>query len=197
MMSKMLQRVLLALGVVALLALLTEIGLSVTATMHGTTPVRVVHVNAGPYPLAVSLYKYPADAGFALPFAIAPQQQTKGVLNFDVSTIPNKGVDATPVHDSVSPDAHVAGGVQGAAEITVQGVWQLHITVTGPAGRGEVNVPVTAVAPPIIPVWLGWPIGLIPLCGLLVFVFMQRRPAASPLSQIAGAGKDALPALRN
>ncbi|HYL45061.1 MAG TPA: hypothetical protein VEU97_16890 [Ktedonobacteraceae bacterium] len=174
-MSKLLQKMLLVLGIVALLALLIEIGLSVAATTHGSTPVRVVHVNAGAYPLTVSLYKDPADAGFAFPFAIAPQQPAKGGLNIDVSSVPTKGVDATPVHSSLSADPHVAGGIQGVAEITVQGLWQLHITVDGPAGRGEVDVPVTVTAPPAIPQWLGWSIGFIPLCGLLIFVLMQRE----------------------
>ncbi len=173
-MPKIFQRLLLAVGVVALIALLVEIGLSVAATMHGNTPVKVVHVMAGPYPLTVSFYQYPARAGFALPFAVAPQEPIHGALNFDVSSIPDEEVSATPVHTSTSPDANSSNGIQGAAEITVQGGWSLHITVNGPSGQGIVAVPITATAPPAIPEWLGWLIGLIPIYGLLVFLFMQR-----------------------
>jgi hypothetical protein len=68
----------------------------------------------------------------------------------------------------------VHNGVQGAAEITVQGTWTLDILVTGSAGQGEVSIPITATAPPAIPTWLGWVIGGIPLYGLLVFLFSQR-----------------------
>ncbi|HYK86672.1 MAG TPA: hypothetical protein VEV19_14985, partial [Ktedonobacteraceae bacterium] len=173
-MYKMLQRLLLVVGVLALIALLTEIALSVGATMHGNTPARIVHVTAGPYHLQVSLYKDPANAGFALPFAIAPEQPVQGTLTYDVTSLPSEGISATPVHASLSPDANVPNGVQGTAEITVQGQWGLDILVNGPAGSGEVNVPIIATAPPAIPDWLGWLIGFIPLYGLLAFLLLQR-----------------------
>ncbi len=176
--TKILQRVLLVVGVVALLALIAEIALSITATTHGSTPVRVVQVKAGPYPLTVSLYKDPANAGFALPFAVAPQQGTQGALQLDVTTIPTRGVDATPIHASLSPAAN--GVVQGTAEITVQGAWLLHINVTGPQGKAMVEVPIRAVAPPPIPQWSGWLIGAVPLYGLLCFLLLQRRKNQQP-----------------
>ena len=75
---------------------------------------------------------------------------------------------------SLSPDPKVPGGVQGNAEITVQGTWALDIVVTGSAGRGETSVPITATAPPALPTWLGWVIGFIPLYGLFVFLLLQR-----------------------
>ena len=173
-MSRIFQRLLLALGVLALLALVAEIGLSLGATTHGNAPARVVQINAGPYPLTVSLYKEPALAGFALPFAIAPQQPSEGKLTFDVSSMPDYGLHATPVHASLSPDPKVSGAVQGTAEITVQGSWSLAITVNGPQGSATVSVPIEATAPPAIPDWLGWLIGCIPIYGLLIFLLTQR-----------------------
>jgi hypothetical protein len=189
-MSRLFQRLLLAIGVVALLALLVEMGLSLAATMHGSTPVRVVHVNAGPYPLTVSLYTYPANAGFALPFAIVPQQPQTGALTIEATSIPDKDVDATPVHASLSPDANVRNGVQGTAEITVQGSWLLQVSVDGPEGHGTVAVPVEAMAPPPMPQWLGWTIGFIPLFGLLAFLLIQRSRKGS--YQALEAGEPAL-----
>lgn len=173
-MRKALQGFLLIVGVIALIALVIEISLSVGATMHGSTPAKVEHVTAGPYHLKVSLYKYPANAGFALPFAIAPEQPTGGTLTYDVTSLPSEGLHATAVHGSVSPDPNTPNGVQGTAEITVQGPWELDITVNGPAGQDEVLVPIAATAPPAIPDWLGWLIGFIPLYGLLVFLVLQR-----------------------
>ena len=173
-MHKALQGFLLIVGVIALIALVIEIALSVGATMHGNTPAKVEHVTAGPYHLKVSLYKYPANAGFALPFAIAPEQPTAGALTYDVTSLPNEGLHATAVHGSVSPDPSTVNGVQGTAEITVQGPWELDIIVNGPAGQGEAIVPIAATAPPAIPDWLGWLIGFIPLYGLLVFLVLQR-----------------------
>lgn len=172
-MPNVFQRLLLVLGVLALLALLVELGLTVAATMHSNTPSRVVQVKAGSYPLTVSLYKDPANAGFALPFAIAPNGVTHDALTYDVFSIPGDGVSATPVHASFGTDPNTHG-IQGSAEITVQGAWSLEIHVSGPNGSSVVAVPITATAPPAIPGWLGWLIGFIPLYGLLIFLFMQR-----------------------
>lgn len=174
-MPKFVQYLLLALGVVALGVLLVEIGLSIAATQHGDTPAKTVQGNVGPYALTLNLYTYPAHAGFALPFAIAPQSSTTTQLTYDVTSVPGPGLHATAIHGSVTPDPHVAGGVQGTVEITVQGQWYLHIVVNGPSGEGEVYVPVTATAPPAIPIWVGWSIGFIPLYGLIAFLVIQRN----------------------
>jgi len=185
-MQKVLQIILLAVGIVALIALVVEIGLSIAATTHGSTPKRVVHVTAGPYALTVSMYDDPANAGFALPFAIAPQQPVNSHLTFNVSSIPEKAVHATSVRASIGPDPNVPGGIQGDAEITVQGPWVLHIVVDGSAGHGVVDVPLMATAPPAIPGWIGWSIGAIPLIGLLVFLLLQ--PGRKRMdSQVVGA----------
>lgn len=174
-MPKPLQFVLLGVGVLALLAVLGELAYSIAATTHGSTPVKVVKVNAGPYPLTVNLYTYPAHASYALPFSIEPQRPINGTLSYSVSSVPDPGdVTATPVRAGLSPDSRVRNGIQGTAEITVQGLWNLDITVNGPSGPGEVSVPIEATAPPPLPTWLGWLIGLIPIYGLVIFLFMQR-----------------------
>jgi hypothetical protein len=174
-MPKVAQHLLLALGVFALIVLVTEIGLSVAATQHGTTPAKVDTAQAGAYPLKISLYTAPAHAGFALPFAIAPQAGTSTALTYTVTSVPGPGVKATQIHGSVTPDPHVTGGVQGTVEITVQGQWYLHIVVQGPSGEGMLDYPVTATAPPPIPLWLGWLIGFIPLYGIVAFLIIQRN----------------------
>lgn len=186
--TNMWQRALLALGVTILVLLVVEIVLSVAATTHGNTPARITQVTAGPYPLKVSLYKDPADAGFALPFAIAPQKMARGLLIYEVSSIPGKEVDATEVRASIAADTHVMNGVQGGAEITVQGPWSLHIIITGPAGRGEAMVPIRAIGPAALPLWAGWLIGCTPLYGLLIFLLAQRgqkkNAKSDPISAI-------------
>ncbi len=77
----------------------------------------------------------------------------------------------------------VPGGVQGAAEVPVQGDWSLAIAVDGPRGPAQAAVPFPATAPPAIPDWLGWLIGFVPFYGLVGFLVLQRprrRPAPSP-----------------
>ncbi len=168
-----LQQILLAAGVLALLAVLVDLAISIAATIPGSTPARVDHVTAGPYQLTVNLYRNPAAAGYGLPFAIAPAQAANGPLTFHVSSLPGQSVDATPIRATFNADPQVRNGIQGAAEITVKGPWTLQIQVDGSAGKGVVTIPITAVALPAIPVWLGWFIGFVPFYVLCVFFVMQ------------------------
>ena len=170
---KLLQRILLVIGLLALVVLLIELGISIAATLHGSTPKRVIHTTAGPYALTVNLYDYPANAGFTLPFSI--QAQPAQSLTYSVFSIPTGPISATPVRASIGPDANHPGGIQGDAEITVQGPWMLRITVNGPSGQGVADVPIVATAPPAIPLWLGWFIGATPLIILILFLVMQGR----------------------
>src|SRR3974377_556176 len=141
-MARPLQFLLLALGVIVLLVVGGEIIYSIAATTHGSTPARVVQGQAGPYPIKVSLYTYPSHPRSALPFSIPPLHSISGTLTYDVTSIPDPlDVPATPIRASLSPDPNVHNGVQGDAEITVQGLWSLAIVVTGSEGQGEAVVP--------------------------------------------------------
>ncbi|HEY7413783.1 MAG TPA: hypothetical protein VH593_01210 [Ktedonobacteraceae bacterium] len=198
-----LQKFLLALGVVALIFLLAEIGFTLGATLHGSTPAHVDEITAGPYQFKVSLYDYPARAGLTLPFAIAPEGTTGGSWTYQVTSVPvgtenrrgvvvmsgpgNEDRTATPVKASVSPDPQVPGGVQGTAEITVQGQWYLQVIADGPSGQQTFNVPVPAQTLPAMPTWLGWSLGFIPVYGIIIFLVMQRaRKERSMQSAIQG-----------
>src|SRR5258707_8889283 len=159
-MSKMvLQRMFLMLGVGGPVVVLVDLGISIAASFASATPARVDKVTAGPYLLAVSLYSTPANAGYALPFAVAPTKAVNGSLTYHTYSLPGKGVDATPIRPTFHADPNVRNGIQGAAEITVRGPWTLQVTVNGSAGQGVANIPITATALPPIPVWLGWSIG--------------------------------------
>ena len=168
-----LQRMLLIVGVVGLLVVLIDLGISIAATFPGTTPARIDHVTAGPYHLTVDFYTNPANAGYALAFAVAPTQAVAGSLTYPASSLPGTGVAAPPVRATFHADSNVRNGIQGAAEITVKGPWTLQVKVNGPAGPGGANVPITAVALPSIPVWLGWFIGFVPFYVACVFFVMQ------------------------
>jgi hypothetical protein len=194
------QKCLLALSILALIFLLVEIGVSLAATLHGSTPARVAQVTAGPYHFSVSLYNDPAHAGFTLPFAIAPLGSTKGSWRYQVTSIPvgsslPKGqilIDgkyvAIPIKDTVSPDPQTPGGVQGAAEITVQGSWKLQVQVDGPNGQQTFDIPIKATTLPAIPIWLGWLLGFIPVYGIVVFLIMQIGRQAQSSRSIVQIG---------
>src|SRR5579859_7675620 len=105
-MTKPFQMFLLAFAVLALLTVGADLTYSIVATTHGRTPARVVRVQAGPYPLMVSLYNDPARAGYAMPFAVAPAQPVDGTLSYQVTSVPSHGdVSATAVRATISPDA--------------------------------------------------------------------------------------------
>jgi hypothetical protein len=178
-MRKFLQFMLLVLGVLALVVLLADIVYSIQATTRSGSPVRVEEVKAGSYDLLVSFYKYPANAGYALPFAIAPKQPVQGTLTYQVNSIPSRGVDATPIRAGLSTDPNIKNGVQGTAEVTVHGDWSMRIAVAGPSGPATGSVDLPVIAPPTLPVWLGWFVGLVPLYGLLGFVLLLRNRKAS------------------
>src|SRR5258708_24339328 len=97
------QFLLLIFGVIALVAVGGELAYSIIATTHGSTPARVVKVQAGPYPLIVSLYTYPPHSSYALPFALAPQGAIPRPLTSSVTSPPAPpDVPPTPVHASLS-----------------------------------------------------------------------------------------------
>src|ERR1700681_4480413 len=180
-MSKMfLQRMFLILGVIGLGVVLVDLVISIAATFPGTTPARVDHVTAGPYHLTVSLYTNPANAGYALAFAVAPTQAVNGSLTYHTYSLPGQGVDATPIRATFHADPNVRNGIQGAAEITVKGPWTLQVMVDGSAGQGVANIPITATTLPPIPVWLGWSIGFVPFYVLCVFFVMQLSRNKKP-----------------
>lgn len=193
-MSKLiLQRILLIAGVIALLIVFIDGAYSIAATIPSKTPVRIDHVMAGPYRLAVSMYTYPAHAGFALPFAIAPEQAINGSLTYHIESLPGERVDANPVRATFSADPKVHNGIQGVAEITVQGPWTLHVQVDGPAGQGVAMIPVTATTLPPMPTWLGWFLGFIPFYVLITFFLVQyfnkqkRTPQEDALQEDASS----------
>lgn len=184
--QKGLQRMLLILGVLALVFLLVEVTATLVATQHGSTPERVEQITVGQDHFRVSLYDSPARAGFALPFAIAPQGSTRGNWSYQVTSIPqgspgrsgeilmSGGRIATPVKASVSPDPQHPGGVQGIAEITVAGAWDLYVVVNDPSGQQSFDVSLTAVTLPPMPGWLGWSLGFLPVLGAAIFLVLLR-----------------------
>jgi len=159
------------------------------STIHGA-PVRFINATAGPYPIKLALYNDPINAGDAIPFNIAVVSGTRGSLNYQVTASPGPSVPGSLAQGDVNAQQSTAYGLPGSITLVTRGSWTLHIVITGPAGRGEAMILLTAVAPPPLPAWLAWNIGLLPVYGLLLFWLVQirrgltQRPEAEHAEQL-------------
>ena len=146
-----------------------------SSTIHGA-PVRFIDAQAGPYAFKLALYNDPINAGDAIPFAIAVPPGTQGPLTYQVTASPGPGVPGSSLaQGDINTQQSTPYGVPGSITLVTQGSWTLHVVITGPAGRGEAALPLTAVTFPAIPAWLAWNIGLLPLYGLLIFWVVQSQ----------------------
>lgn len=151
------------------------------STIHGS-PVRFINAQAGPYSLKLALYSDSIQAGNVIPFNIAVLPGTQGEFAYQVTAIPGPGVPGSLAQGDVNAQQSTPEGVPGSITLVTRGLWTLHIVVSGPAGRGEAAIPLTAVTFPAIPAWLAWNIGLLPVYGLLLFWIAQSRRATKQWS---------------
>lgn len=147
------------------------------STIHGA-PVKFIDATAGPYSIKLALYNDPINAGDAIPFNIAVAPGTQGPLTYSVTASPGSGVPGSLAQGDVSPQQSTQYGVPGSITFVTRGPWTLNIVIHGPAGQGTAAIPITAVAPPAMPAWLAWNIGLLPVYGLLIFWVVQTRRKA-------------------
>ncbi|HMA34563.1 MAG TPA: hypothetical protein VKY74_08785 [Chloroflexia bacterium] len=143
------------------------------------TPLKSFKVQMGPYPVTVNYYTEP-KGGQALVFNIVPDQPVGGPMTYQVTAIPGTMVNAVPVKAVLQEEPGNPGGIAGRVNLPISGQWLLRLDSEGPAGPGFGDVPVLASAPPAMPEWLGWAIGLIPVWAILGFVLAQARRAGRP-----------------
>lgn len=159
----------------ALLLLATQ-----PAAAHSGAPLRTVDARIGPYPMRIAYYTEPRG-GQALVFSIEPLRETSSTLRYTVTAIPGTTVDAVPVRARLQTTPDHLNGVDGSVNLPVSGQWLLNIEVVGPQGLSSEDVPVLAGAPPAIPQWLGWLVGLTPIWAMtLVVLWQARRMPARP-----------------
>jgi hypothetical protein len=143
---------------------------------HAEPAATATTVRAGPYGLVVAQYADPPRAGAELPLLVRPVPEAAAApTSVRVVARPGLGTDAVPVRTVLAPDPDEPGSFAGGVRLPVTGAWLLDIQVDGPAGPGQVTLPVTAAAPHAMPAWLGWLLGLSPLAGLGWLVWWQRR----------------------
>ena len=163
--------------------------IALASAIHGA-PVRFVDARAGVYPLKVAFYTDPINAGDVIPFAIASTFSAQGSLHYTVTAIPGPGVSGSLTQSDMNDQQSTPYGTPGSITFVTRGDWTMHIAVSGPAGRGQADIPITAVAPSAIPTWLAWNIGLLPLYGLLIFwgtqiVRKRSVQVATPAAEIS------------
>ena len=175
-MRKAIQSILLAIAIGALVTTaVAYYQIVLASTIHGA-PVRFLNVTAGPYQLKLALYNDPLPAGDALPFSIAPAAGTQGPLSYTVTARSGPDVPSgSEAEGEVNMQQTTPYGTPGSITLVTRGTWLLTIAVNGPAGQGQAVIPLTATAPPAIPTWLAWNLGLLPIYGLLIFWWNQGR----------------------
>jgi hypothetical protein len=147
-----------------------------SAMAQESAPIKTIDVRIGPYPMRVSYYTE-AQGGKPLSFSIEPQEALAGPIEYQVTAVPGTTVNAVPIKARLTPDPNLPGAVRGIVNLPVSGQWMLTIDVTGPKGRGGADVPILAGAPPAMPEWLGWLIGLLPVWLIIGLVIWQARRA--------------------
>ncbi|HEY1013894.1 MAG TPA: hypothetical protein VGE07_14380 [Herpetosiphonaceae bacterium] len=159
------------------LAALLAVAAPAVASAHGA-PVKTIYKQIGPYRLRIDYYSEPRG-GQALEFSLTPETPLPGNLRYHVMAIPGTLVDAVPVRARMDPSVYPGGEQHGAVNLPVSGQWLLSIDIqAGPSGPTFGDVPILAGAPPAIPEWLGWLIGLTPAWLLVGFVAWQARSAS-------------------
>jgi len=192
-MRKIVQLLLCAFAVVSLVVTGTAFyQIVLFSTIHGA-PVRFITSTAGPYQIKVAFYSNTISAGDVVPFDISATPGTRGPLTYQVTAIPGPGVSGSLTQSDLNKPQSTSLTTSGSISFVTRGTWILHIVVNGPQGQGQAAIPLLAVAPPAIPSWLAWSIGLLPAYGLLVFWGVQlwkKRPVvmSRDMSHVATEG---------
>ena len=141
-------------------------------TAAGASPLQTQNVQVGPYPLLLSFYSLPR-AGQELSMTIEAGN-TSAPVSFSQATLrPAPGTDANTINVQMQPSSDDAHVYTVSVNPPIRGKWLLHFTVTGGSGATVANIPLDVQGPPVIPTWLGWLIGLIPLPILIGFIWVQ------------------------
>lgn len=147
------------------------------ARAHVGSPDVVVQMQAGPYPLLVSVQPASVVPGVA---QIQVQSNAEDISGVSVAPTPLTGEAAQ--HPPVAEELQRAPGhaifYSGNVWLMSSGAWQLHITVHGGRGDGEISVPVPSVATGTLPMPL-WLTATLVLLGSLLVLGMAAMVGAA------------------
>jgi hypothetical protein len=139
------------------------------AFAHDIAPEATTQARVGPYTVDVRYYTEPVG-GRVLSFEIVPVGDAPAPSVYTVIAVPGPTTSATPVRAHLTPAIDHAGQT-GLVNLPFGGKWLLDVEVDGPLGPGSADVPVIAALPTaVMPEWLAWMIGTLPLSTLSIFV---------------------------
>src|SRR4051812_36835426 len=124
------------------LALAIALLLPTLALAHAASPLKEDKVQAGPYTLVVNTYSLPRTEQTAS-LTIVPQPGSPVFAQVQAELRPAGSTNSTPRRLQVRPDPADGPGVQEVlVTANVVGGWTLHLTLDGPAGPAQADVPV-------------------------------------------------------
>jgi hypothetical protein len=156
----------------SILSCLALLLLVLAFTAGGASPLQTQNAQVGPYALLLSYYSLPR-VGQELNMTIEPATPGVKIQFSHVVLNPARGTDANTVGVRIQPDNDTPGVYDIYVTPSVRGLWLLHATIQGPSGMVVGDIPINVQGPPVIPTWLGWLIGLLPLPLLVGFIWMQ------------------------
>jgi hypothetical protein len=148
------------------------IGLFVSLTAAGASPLQTQDAQIGSYKLLLSYYSLPR-AGQDLVMTIEPRDRTQALQFSQARLDPAKDTSANTVGVQITPTQDEQGVYDVHVNPPIRGTWLLHLTVAGPTGTTAGDIPIAVDGPPAIPVWLGWLIGLLPFPLLIGMIWLQ------------------------
>ena len=131
----------------------------------------------GPYTLLITLDRTTFDTTNEYLMTIQRTDQKGGDWQLRAEVVPSGRTSAVTVqYDS---DRLLTTGDPSKRQIKgyfpISGTWWIYVTVSGEAGNGALRIATTVEAPPKMPDWLAWTIGLSPIIGIIGFAIGQWR----------------------
>lgn len=129
---------------------------------------------AGPYRVRVTYDRNPLKSGQDFYMTVERLDAASPDWQLQVESLPVR-ISATPV--KAEGDFQTSDPTKRLVktQLPISGTWQIVLTLSGSAGRQQVQIPARAEPPPAMETWLAWLIGLSPVVGFIGFAIGQYR----------------------
>lgn len=151
-----------------------------SVSAHGASPLNQTAIQAGPYAFEAGFFHWPVRAGQPADLLLTPagDRYQRRELSIQAWLVPQPGTPGQPIALAVAADPDSANGYALLLRASVEGDWALRLAVSSPEGPGQATLDFPVSGPPLIPLWAGWMVGLLPALGLLIFGLGELRQLA-------------------